>query len=61
MLKDLSVSGEGLVVKETVRMLGQVSGVGVASIGSDYRSVVSCARFTTIPCHLFCSSAALFR
>ena len=27
MLKDLSVSGEGLVVKETVRMLGQVSGI----------------------------------
>ena len=24
-LKDLSVTGDGLVVKETVRMLGQVS------------------------------------
>ena len=25
-----------------------------------YRSVVSCARLTTSPCHLFLSSAALF-
>ena len=33
---------------------------GVPNDGLPYQSVVSCARLTTSPCHLFRSSAALF-
>ena len=35
-------------------------GTGNVELTLPYRSVVSCARLTTSPCHLFRSAAALF-